>query len=52
RLLQQTEMGVPLELYAFTSDVSWVGHEAVQSDIFDHLMAIAPEFGLVIFQRS
>ena len=52
RLLQQTEMGVPLELYAFTSDVMWVGHEAVQSDIFDHLMAIAPEFGLVIFQRS
>jgi miniconductance mechanosensitive channel len=52
RLLQQTEMGVPLELYAFTSDVSWIGHENVQSDIFDHLMAIAPEFGLVIFQRS
>ena len=52
RLLQQTEIGVPLELYAFTSDVTWVGHESVHSDIFDHLMAIAPEFGLVIFQRN
>ena len=51
RQLEPTELGLPLELYAFTNDVMWVGHESVQSDIFDHLLAIAPVFGLVIYQR-
>ena len=52
RQLAPTEYGLPLEIYAFTSDVAWVGHEGVQSDIFDHLLAIAPEFGLVVYQRD
>jgi miniconductance mechanosensitive channel len=51
RQLAPTEFGIPMELYAFTSDVRWVAHENVQSDIFDHLLAIIPEFGLVVYQR-
>lgn len=42
--------GLPLQLYCFTSTTAWVGHEAIQSDIFDHLFAILPEFGLRVFQ--
>jgi miniconductance mechanosensitive channel len=52
RQLAPTEYGLPLEVYAFTSDVVWAAHERVQSDIFDHLLAIAPEFGLVVYQRD
>ncbi len=50
RQLQPTPQGLPLEVYAFTADTSWVGHEGVQSDIFDHILAVIPEFGLRIFQ--
>ena len=52
RQLEPTAFGLPLEIYAFTSDVAWVAHEGVQADIFDHLLAIAPEFGLVVYQRD
>lgn len=52
RQLEPTAFGLPLEMYAFTSDVVWAAHEGVQSDIFDHLLAIAPEFGLVLYQRD
>lgn len=51
RQLAPTEHGLPIEIYAFTSDVSWAVYESVQSDIFDHLFAIAPEFGLRVFQN-
>jgi miniconductance mechanosensitive channel len=51
RQLHPTEFGLPLEIYAFTSDVVWTKHENTQSDIFDHLIAIIPEFGLEIYQR-
>jgi miniconductance mechanosensitive channel len=51
RQLAPTENGLPLEIYAFTSDVNWAFYESVQSDIFDHLFAVAPEFGLRIFQN-
>jgi miniconductance mechanosensitive channel len=50
RQLQPTDRGLPIEIYAFTSDTSWVAHEGVQSDIFDHIIAIVPEFGLRVFQ--
>ncbi|MCC7182362.1 MAG: mechanosensitive ion channel [Rhodocyclaceae bacterium] len=43
--------GVPLELYCFTKSTQWVVHESVQADIFDHLLAILPEFGLRVFQQ-
>ncbi|MDR3013133.1 MAG: mechanosensitive ion channel family protein [Chitinispirillales bacterium] len=51
RQLQPTELGLPLEIYAFTSDVMWVGHENTQSNIFDHFISIVPEFGLEMYQR-
>ncbi len=43
--------GLPLELYCFTNTVIWTGYEGIQSDIFDHLLAILPEFGLRVFQH-
>jgi miniconductance mechanosensitive channel len=43
--------GIPLELYCFTSSTAWMKYESVQSDIFDHLFAILPVFGLGLYQR-
>ncbi len=51
RMLQPTPEGVPLELYCFTNTTAWVDYELIQSDIFDHLLAILPEFDLRVFQR-
>jgi miniconductance mechanosensitive channel len=42
--------GLPLEIWCFTNTTVWGEYEAIQSDIFDHLLAIIPEFGLRIFQ--
>ncbi|MFH7809440.1 MULTISPECIES: mechanosensitive ion channel family protein [unclassified Acinetobacter] len=50
RQLQPTEKGLPLEIYAFSNQIAWKDYEAIQSDIFDHLIAIIPEFGLRIYQ--
>jgi miniconductance mechanosensitive channel len=50
RQLAPTFTGLPLEIYCFTKDTAWAAHEAVQSDIFDHLLAILPEFGLRVLQ--
>ena len=52
RQLQPTTEGLPLELYCFTRSVAWAEYEGVQSDIFDHLLAILPAFGLRVFQAS
>jgi miniconductance mechanosensitive channel len=46
-----TSDGLPLEVYCFTSTIDWVPYESIQSDIFDHLLAILPEFGLSVFQH-
>ena len=51
RQLNPTAHGLPLEIYVFSNDVDWVAYEAIQSDIFDHLLAIVPEFGLRVFQQ-
>ncbi len=51
RQLTPDEHGVPLEIYAFTNDVAWVKYETIQSDIFDHIMAVVPRFGLKLFQN-
>lgn len=51
RQLAPTADGLPLEIYCFTSTVNWVPYEAIQSDIFDHLLSILPEFGLRVFQH-
>lgn len=51
RQLAPTGEGLPLELYVFTADVRWAYHEAVQADVFDHLLAILPEFFLRVYQK-
>ena len=43
--------GLPLEIYCFTSTTEWASYENIQSDIFDHLLAIVPEFGLRLYQK-
>jgi miniconductance mechanosensitive channel len=48
--LNPGETGLPLEIYAFTNDTAWTVYEGVQSDIFDHILAVAPEFGLRVYQ--
>jgi len=50
RQLQPGATGLPLELYCFTTDTRWPVYEGVQSDIFDHLLAVLPQFGLRVFQ--
>ena len=51
RHLQPTSNGLPLEIYAFCRETDWGRYEAVQADIFDHLLAVLPEFGLDTFQE-
>ena len=50
RQLDPTETGLPIQIYVFTNDTDWVRYEGIQADIFDHLLAIIPEFGLKVFQ--
>lgn len=52
RQLQPTDAGLPLEIYCFSNDVRWAFYEDIQSDIFDHLLAILPEFDLRVFQAN
>jgi miniconductance mechanosensitive channel len=51
RQLQPTECGLPIEVYVFSSDTVWANYEAIQADIFDHILAVIPEFGLRVFQN-
>ena len=51
RQLQPTEHGIPLEIYCFSSDKAWANYESIQADIFDHVLAVIPQFGLRVFQR-
>lgn len=50
RQLEPGPTGLPLEVYCFTATVDWVEYEGIQSDIFDHLIAMLPEFGLRLYQ--
>ena len=50
RQLSPTPEGLPIEIYAFSREIGWVEYEGVQADIFDHILALVPEFGLRIFQ--
>ena len=52
RTLEPTPQGVPLELYCYTNTTIWVEYESVQGEIFDHLIAMLPHFGLKLYQRS
>lgn len=51
RQLQPTETGLPIQLYFFTNTVEWVAYEGIQSDVFDHVLAVIPEFDLRVFQN-
>ena len=51
RQLPPTPQGLPLEIYCFTGTTQWADYEGIQADIFDHLIAILPEFGLRLFQE-
>ncbi|HKK61779.1 MAG TPA: mechanosensitive ion channel domain-containing protein [Bacteroidales bacterium] len=51
RHLQPTDKGIPLEIYVFSTDIRWPYYEAIQADIFDHILAVVPEFGLRVFQN-
>ena len=48
---EATVYGLPVEVYFFLNDKNWASFEKKQSDIFDHLLAMAPEFGLKLYQR-
>ena len=50
RQLEPTSRGLPIQIYVFTNDTDWVRYEGIQADIFDHFLAIIPEFGLKVFQ--
>ena len=52
RQLAPTVRGLPLEIYAFTNDIDWINYEEIQSDIFDHLIAMMKDFGLRPFQQG
>lgn len=51
RQLQPTEKGIPMELYFFAATTVWIPYESIQADVFDHILAILPEFGLQVFQE-
>ena len=50
RQLAPGTTGLPLEIYCFTQSTQWIDYEKAQADIFDHLLAILPVFGLRVFQ--
>lgn len=51
RQLQPNEKGIPIEFYVFSSDQAWANYESIQADIFDHVLAVLPEFELRVFQN-
>ena len=51
RQLAPTPQGLPLEIYVFTTTTVWADYESIQSDIFDHLLAVVPQFDLRVFQE-
>ena len=51
RQLRPTEHGVPIEIYVFSNDQNWANYEAIQADIFDHVLAVVAEFDLRVFQN-
>jgi len=50
RQLAPTENGLPIELYVFSKDKEWANYESIQANIFDHILAVIPEFDLQVFQ--
>ncbi len=50
--LQQTENGVPLQIYCFTSTSSWLPYEAMMDTIFEHISAMMIPFQLIAYQAA
>jgi miniconductance mechanosensitive channel len=50
RQLSPGANGLPIEIYVFSKDKAWANYEAIQADIFDHILAVVPEFDLRVFQ--
>ncbi len=51
RQLEPTDRGLPLQIYVFTDTTVWKEYENIQADMFDHLLAVLPEFGLKVYQQ-
>jgi miniconductance mechanosensitive channel len=51
RQLPPTEHGLPIEVYVFSNNTVWANYEAIQADIFDHILAVVPEFDLCLYQN-
>ncbi len=51
RHLQPSEKGIPIEIYVFSKIQEWAKYEEIQADIFDHILAVIPEFELRVFQE-
>ena len=51
RQLHPTPNGIPMEIYVFSKIKEWVKYEEIQADIFDHILAVIPEFDLKVFQQ-
>lgn len=52
RQMPLSELGLPIQIYCFTDTTVWIEYEQIQSDIFDHLLAILPYFDLQVFQNA
>lgn len=50
RQLHPTDKGIPIEIYVFSRDQAWANYEDIQGDIFDHILAVVPEFDLKVYQ--
>jgi len=51
RHLPPSEKGLPIEIYVFSNDQEWANYEAIQADIFDHILSVVPMFDLRVFQN-
>ena len=51
RQLPPSEHGLPIEIYVFSKDKEWVKYESIQGNIFDHILAVVPEFDLQVYQN-
>ena len=51
RQLQPTEAGLPIQIYCYLHNKDWIEFEQIQSDLFDHILSVASEFDLTIFQN-
>jgi miniconductance mechanosensitive channel len=51
RHLDPTPKGLPIQIYVFSKDKEWANYEAIQADIFDHILAVIPQFELRVYQE-